>query len=270
MPSSKDDKPRKRAPGVRPISRITSGGLSKLKSARCFPEIDRRMRLGWSTSDLVSMIRDEYNECLDIKESYLRKVVDLYRKSIPPAELTMSPVSVISRNATKKVSEGLDELSELEKLYNLQLDRISIDVDNEKKIKKLFPTTGREVFVAMKLLRQSAELKMDLGLVKRQLGTMEVTGQLAADVSDRYGKDHLGKVIADPDSRRKVLGLAERLLAVGAKASIDAIAILGEAADKNREQEEAETSVIDVTANESNPADSGEPAGLLAAENPDD
>ena len=116
----------------------------------------------------------------------------------------------------------------------------------------------------MKLLRQSAELKMDLGIVKRQLGTMEVTGQLAADAGDRYGKDYIGKVIADPDSRRKVLGLAERLLALGAKASIDAIAMIGEVADKKREQETAVENIIDVTAHESG-ADLGQaPAGLLA------
>jgi hypothetical protein len=236
-----------RKPVIRPVSRITSGPLGKLRSTHCFPEIDRRIRLGWSVSDVADMIQEEYKECTDTSKKYLRKLLDDYRKSIPPAELSMtSSNSLISRNATKVVAQGIDELIELEKLYNVQYRRIMMEVGNEEKINKLFPNTGREVFVAMKLLRQSAELKMDLGLVKRQLGHVEVTGQLAADVSDRYGKDSIGKVISDPESRRKVLGIAERLIQLGAKASLDAVEMLGQAAQERRALERG--NIIDVEA----------------------
>lgn len=223
-----------RKPRIRPISRITSSPLNKLKSARCFQEIDRRLRLGWSTGDLARMVHEEFGELQDISLKYLKKLIDKYRLSIPPAELSMTSTnSVVSRNATKKVAEGLNELDEIERLYDIQMKRIDIGVSNEEKIKMLLPNTGKEVFVAMKLLKQSADLKMDLGLVKRNLGTMEVTGQLAAEVTERYGRDAIGKVISDPDSRRKVLGLAERLIALGTKAGIDAVDIMGDSLVKD-------------------------------------
>lgn len=213
-------------PKVKPISRITSSPLTRLRTARCFPEIDRRIRLGWSTGDVARMVQEEYKELTDLSFKYLKKTIDKYRLSLPPTELGMSSNSLVVQNATKKMANGLDELAQMEYLFNLQMERINIDVANEKTIKKLFPTTGKEVFVALKILNQSVQLKMDLGLLKRQLGSMEVTGQLAAEAGERYGNNSVGKVIADPDSRKKVLSLAERLIKLGAQAGMDAVAVM--------------------------------------------
>jgi hypothetical protein len=225
-----NDEPRK--PRITPISRGGGGGMGRLGDLECFSEIDRRLRLGWTTPALTKAIQQEFGEWTDLSATYIKKLIDTYRGTIPAAELSMvSANSLVARNATRKLADGISELDELEKLYKLQEERIQIDFQNEKKLGKLFATTGREVFVAMKILRQSAELKMDLGLVKRQLGTMEVTGQVAAEVTERYGKDSIGKVISDPDSRRKVLGLAERLFQLGAKASLDVVDVLGRVSD---------------------------------------
>lgn len=224
MSNNRDDGTRK--PRLMPVSRQNTG--NKFMTCQCFSEIDRRIRLGWTTTALVKSIQEEFGELKELSPIYLKKLLDEYRASIPPAELSMlSSNSMIARNATKKIADGINELDELEKLYKIQMDRINIDYDKEKMLGKLMNNTGREVFVAMKILRQSAELKMDLGLIKRQLGTMEVTGQVAAEVTERYGKDSIGKVISDPDSRRKVLGLAERLFQLGAKAGIDVADTLG-------------------------------------------
>lgn len=217
------DKKSFRRPTIKPISRITSSAFSRLKNAKCFAEVDRRVRLGWSSMDVASAIHEEFGEMTETPIKYLKKLIDRYRNSIPPSELSIvSPTSLLGRNLAKRMSQGLDELAEVERLYRMQMARIEIDMDNERKITKLLPTTGNEIFIAMKLLKQSSDLKMDMGLVKRQLGSVEMTGQLAAEASERYGKDSVGKVLADPESRRKVLGLAERLLAIGSKANLDA------------------------------------------------
>lgn len=231
-----DDESRK--PRISAVSRGGGGPLGRLGACACFPEIDRRIRLGWTTPALVKAIQEEFGELGDLSIPYVKKLLDQYRSSIPPAELSMASAnSVVARNANRKLSDGINELDELEKLYKLQMDRINIDFDKEQKLGKLFNGTGREVFVAMKILRQSAELKMDLGLVKRQLGTMEVTGQVAAEVTERYGKDSIGKVISDPESRRKVLGLAERLFQLGAKAGIDVADTIGQMVEAGPKKE---------------------------------
>jgi len=234
MPGDRDDGTRK--PRISSVSRAGRFGLSRLRDANCFSEIDRRLRLGWTTPALAKAIQHEFNELTDLSITYIRKLIDQYRSTIPAAELSMaSPNSIVARNANKKLSDGINELEEIEKLYKIQMERIQIDFGNEKTLKKLFPTTGREVYVAMKLIKQSADLKMDLGLVKRQLGTMEFTGQVAAEVTDRYGKDSIGKVIADPESRRKVLGMAERLFQLGAKAGLDVVDMFGQMQDGSKE-----------------------------------
>ena len=213
---------KKRKPKITPISRDATHFV-RFKAANCFTEIDRRLRLGWSTPALVKAVHEEFKELLDVKPSTVASWINSYRSTLSPDERLGSSNSLVKMKAAKELARGLDELSELERLYKIQMERVDIDFNNEKKINKLLNTTGREVFVAMKILRQSAELKMDLGIVKRQIGTMEINGQVANEIGDRYGKESISKVIADPASRKKVLDIAERLFALGAKASIDAV-----------------------------------------------
>lgn len=248
---SDDEKPT-RKPTIRPVSRVTSGPLSKLRNAECFAEIDRRLRLGWSTSALAEAVQEEFQECREISVNYLKKMIDQYRQSIPPAELSMtSSNSLVARNATKKVANGLDEFEELDWLYSVQKKRIEMDFAIEGRVGKTFDKLHREMYVAMKLIKQISDLKMDLGLSKRQLGTMELTGQIAADASARHGSDAVGKVITDPESRRKLLGLADKFMAFASKASVDAIA---EALD----QKEIIDVAIDANPTNGNEEDDGE------------
>ena len=179
--------------------------------------------MGWTAKALATAIQDEFGELGDLARGTVQRLVEDYRKTIPPMELSAAcPTSVVGRNATRKVAEGLNELKELERLYSMQMERIEIDFTNEKTIKKLFPNTGREVFVAMKLLKQSADLKMDLGLAKRQLGTVELTGEKAVVIGERYGEE-AAKVLTDPESGRKVLQLAQRLAQLGLNANVDSV-----------------------------------------------
>jgi hypothetical protein len=189
--------------------------------------------MGWSSADVVRMIQDEYKELNHLSTSYVKKMVDLYRKEIPPSELALTTTNTkVAGRARRAVNNGLDELNELERLYRLQMKRVEIDVGNEEKINKLFPTTGREIFVAMKLLKQSADLKMDLGLLKRQLGEVSVVGENAAEISSRYNDETVGQVLTDPDSRRKVFGMVTTLLRLGGKADIDAAELVDDAASQ--------------------------------------
>jgi hypothetical protein len=59
---------------------------------------------------------------------------------------------------------------------------------------------------------------MDLGLSKRHLGKMDVEARLLADVAVQYNKPEVQNVLANPQSRKKVLGLAERLMSRAAVA----------------------------------------------------
>lgn len=242
-----------RRPSIRPVSREAKKPPSNLQDCRCFEELDRRIRMGWTSIDLVKFIQEENNELTHLSSNYVKKMVDVYRRSIPPAEILLSSQSMTAstRNASAKFAAGINELEELNRLYDLQMQRISIDVENEKKINKLFQTTGREIFYAMKILKQSSELKMDLGIAKRQLGEVSLNGQAAVQIADRYS-DGIGKVMTDPDSRRKVLGMVEALMSLGSKANLDAAEIVKSAVSY------ADGDVIDTDGVEIADEDSGE------------
>lgn len=243
-----------RKPTIKPVSRDPSAGkgLSALRGCSCIEEVNRRVRMGWSSVDIVKMIQDEYKELTHLSSGYVKKMVDLYRKDIPPSELALTSTnSKVVRRAQRAVNNGLDELHELEKLYNMQMRRVEIDVGNEEKINKLFPTTGREIFVAMKLLKQSADLKMDLGLLKRQLGEVSVVGENAAEISSRYNSDTVGQVLTDPDSRRKVFGMVTTLLRLAGQADLDAAELVESAVARTPEiidvSETVEVSSVEVS-----------------------
>src|SRR5690606_11266264 len=69
----------------------------------------------------------------------------------------------------------INELEELEKLYLLQLKRISLDASTEERINKLFKTTNREIELAQSLLVKRLEMKQKMGLVDTIPQAFDVT-----------------------------------------------------------------------------------------------
>jgi len=218
-----------RRPPVRPVSRERKKAAA-LKDCRCFDEVERRLRMGHSSAKLVAFIQEDSEELTHLSPGYIRKMIDEHRKTIPPADLALTSTNTtVSMQANRKLANGLNELEELEVLYTAQKKRIDIEMGNEVKINKLLPQTGREIFYAMKILKQSADLKMDLGIAKRQLGEVSVTGHASVQIGERY-HDGVGRVMADPDSRRKVLGMVQTLAALSEKANIDVADVVKSAA----------------------------------------
>lgn len=238
-----------RRPSIRPVSRTPKKAAASLQDCQCFEEVDRRLRLGWTSPDLQKFIQEESSELTNLSSAYVQKMIDNYRKSIPPAELLLTTQNTaVATNAAARMANGLEELDKLQQLWDLQMERIKIDFETEKKINKLFPSTGREVFYAMKIVNQTSQLKMDLGIAKRQLGEVSVSGTAAVAIGARYDEG-VGKVISDPDSRRKVLGMVEALMTIGQRANIDASEIVKSATSY------AEDDVIDVESVEAEPTE---------------
>lgn len=202
-----DPKPASR---VHPVSRETR--FLRLRSLRCYKEVHERVVQGWTPSEIARFIQDERSEYGDVTRGSLITLLNDYRNSIPRAELIAKRMPTVFNKAAEDVRQGLDALQELEKLYEIQRSRINIDAGTEKKINKLMPSMTQEIKVASEILAKYAQLQMDLGLMDRHLGKMEVDAVVVADVAGRYGSPAIGQVMQDPESRRRVLGLAQRLL----------------------------------------------------------
>jgi len=203
---------------IRPVSRETR--FVRIRSLNCFNEVHKRLVEGLPTAGVAEYIQNEMGEYKDIGVDSLAAMLGEYRTSLPPTELVQK-LPRVTAEAVARVREGLDELGEMEKLYKMQLERIEIDFQTEKNINKLMPSMTQEMRAAREILSDIAQLKMDLGLNARHLGKMEVDAQIVSDVTKRYD-ENVGKTMASPESRRKLLGIAERFLSLAAgKAGVD-------------------------------------------------
>ncbi len=202
---------------VKPVSRNVDH--SSVRNLRCFKEVHRRLiDNGESARSVARYIQDEQREQTEVALPTLVQRLISYRSTVPAMQRA-GPMSKHYEAAAAEVSEGIDELKELTRLYNIQMERISIDFQTEKNIKKLLPTMSQEMRTAREILATSSQLKMDLGVHQRNLGKIDVETTVMADVAARYAESPaVATVLKDGDSRRKVLGLAERLMAIADRA----------------------------------------------------
>lgn len=193
----------------------------RLRNLACFPEVHSRLLGGMPLVEIARFIQEDAQEYRDISRSHLEDLLSDFRGEMPKTELLSVRMPEAMVKAKEALDQGVNELAELGTLYRLQHERILLDVAHEKKIGKMFKTTGPEIFIAMRILKNMAQLKMDLGIDQRHLGKLEVkedrteTKTIRAELVARYGKDEIAKVMSDPTSRRKVLMLAERVMKVG-------------------------------------------------------
>lgn len=192
-----------------------------VRNLKCFPEVHKKLvEEGVPLRVIARYVQGERNEMTNLAESTVINHLHNYRNSIPAAQRA-GPLNVVFEKAADQVMEGLDELQEMQRLYKIQMQRIEIDFQTEKNIKKLLPSMTQEIKAAREILSNSAQLKMDLGLAERHLGKVDVDVEttLLEDVTEKYANSpSVTKVLDSGDSRRRVLGLAERLLSIADRA----------------------------------------------------
>jgi hypothetical protein len=112
----------------------------------------------------------------------------------------------------------IDPLDALNWLWAKQRKRIERAADIEESVHAIFPTTHKEVATGMRLLESIAELRMDRGIDRRNLGHLEVDNtNLNIDVVRRTHGDTVASIHASPKSRQRVLSFVDRLDAILAR-----------------------------------------------------
>lgn len=184
---------------------------------------------GWPLIEVSQYIQKQRGEYTDVTEQTLSWTLQRYRSDLPPGELVARALPKSFSKAAERVRKGLDELAEFERLYEIQMKRIGIDFETEKKINKLFPTMTNEIRAAKDILVEMAKLKMDLGLDERHIGKLEVETGVPEEIVARYGRPSVAKVLGNPESRRKLLSLVEKFTQVQqARESIEGDSATGE------------------------------------------
>ncbi len=224
--------------GKRSRTASRDDSFSKIRALKCFRDLIQRIEAGWTPMQCAAFVQEDRSEYQHASRNSLVQVLTRFRDSLPPGQLLKTRLPDKFLEAAKEVEEGLDELKEMEQLYKLQMGRIKIGMAHEKNLNILMPTMTQEIRVAREILGGYADLKMDLGLTTRASEQVDVNVSVTADVT-RYGKKSVEDVMKDPERRRKVLNVAERMLAFPNRLEvIDAIATEGsKLEDQDPEQE---------------------------------
>lgn len=207
--------------------RVSPPRYARLKNLSCFKEVKRMLLEGYPVPEIVKFIQEDQKEYTDVTSEHLTQLLYRFRKEeIKPAEIGIRRMPKAFLDMWKAVEKKIPEIRELLWLYNLQKERIGIDVTTEKNIKKLFATTHREIQTAAQLLRNLVDMKMDLGIKERDLGKLTIDGDLIPMLQNeaaRLNLPELERVGLDPESRRRVLDLVEFLMRLGNNDKFDEI-----------------------------------------------
>jgi hypothetical protein len=185
-----------------------SHAFKDLKAMPCFDEFDKKVKAGIALEEVGRWLQEDMFQQMDIKRDSLVRKLYRYKSSLPPAEIVKEPPIYVQK-AIEKMTRGVNEIEELEKLYLLQLKRISIDAETEAKINKLFSSTGGEIKIAADLLNSMMEKKMELGILSKAPEQLEVTGN--------FGVSNLLSEDTDEQTKAKIGLLAGKMLQVMSK-----------------------------------------------------
>jgi hypothetical protein len=84
-------------------------------------------------------------------------------------------------------------------------------IENELEKGQLSHYTGREINLCMGILRAISDVQNSLGMTQQAMGTVGVDAHVL-DIIDQRIKDHgVRRVLRNPESRRKMLEIAEHL-----------------------------------------------------------
>ena len=158
-----DDRPRSPRPKVDP----RKGKHARLRALDCVDEMDEMLKSGYPLPDVAKWLQEEMMECTDITQESLVTTLHRYRKDMSPRELTERTLPKVVVDAEKEISKGIDELSWMEKLFNMQMERVQIGMRFEKQTNILNRFMNQEMALAAALLQKRHNMKMDLGFKNR-------------------------------------------------------------------------------------------------------
>lgn len=156
----------------KPYARILGLGNERVT------EMKRMLRTGSSVMEVVRVIREEWNECLDISEASLQRQVARWRKKRVMPEVKEDILKEVDN--VFKTAKNLDLISEYDDLLERQKARLMKVASKEEKSPMLLGVVTKEIQVFQSLLKDVAQLHLETGLLKRAPKT--ITGMIAGEI----------------------------------------------------------------------------------------
>lgn len=189
--------PKRRAPSTRDPG-------SQVRRLECFPEVDQMIREGTYLRQVANFIHQDRGELTDLS---LRAVIFMLRDY---RDYVFSDDAVLDGEAGSDRPDEDDpfyELYSMQKLYRAMEKRIEMETETERNLTKLFSTTHKEFLTAARLGETIMKRKEKLGLLRKERG-----GVRQRVGSGMPGRIDIAQVVANPESRQRVMGFVETLI----------------------------------------------------------
>jgi hypothetical protein len=200
------------APYVGFPSWVSKSFVARIRALNCFETV-RAMLIGGMPGVEVARHIQSLNELTDLKLESVRQMVEHFKATLPKGLMMarMNPNHYVETK--KKVEAQVDLVAECKYLFDLQKKRIEILMKREEGIGFLLTGGEKNFSEARELLRQMADLTKMMGVTNAQAGEAMEQMAKSKDVnwSQLYSKPQMNEVMADPQSRARLVRFAENL-----------------------------------------------------------
>ena len=176
-----------------------------LEKHGCLKYVDEMIRSGLYTRKIAENL---FGAGIEIGKSVdeITLIIRSYRDSI---ELAESSNSGIMKKGGLDKDSPLYELAVLREMFDDHRTRITMEVETEKNLRKLFSGTHKEIEVLQHLGVEILKLKKEFGLIDQDGGS--TTGGGSARSMGETGRMDMASVMMNAESRQKVLGAVETI-----------------------------------------------------------
>lgn len=185
---SKDDSGTERRRNKKRPVRITKRHIRIMQlPPQVKAELDNRISMNESITQLGRWLQQECKQCLDITEDSVVVTLARYKNSMPMFD---SKFTIKGGVGSVYEEKKIDELDELHKLIRIQNERIGMHMTLERQFRRPMKNASADIDLAARLCVRAHDVKMDLGMGGgRDLGTVGIRPELQMRVREKYGPE---------------------------------------------------------------------------------
>jgi hypothetical protein len=194
------------------MPKVNKAFVEKLEKSGYRDRIIEMRIQGRTLKEIVGFVKENVPEFADYTFGSLMAELSGFFNMIKETSNSLKKENTI-KIFDDTIKDEVNELEELAKLYQLQKARVMLSHEKEKRLNETLHQTSLDVLYALKILDRSAQLKMDMGLLKRDLGKIEINNKMVgimANLPSEY--DKYKHVLLNPESRRRILSVLDKIM----------------------------------------------------------
>lgn len=195
--------------------RKTRERMVAIKSLKCINAVQEMLKNGIPPTEVARYIQEDAKELRDKQRDSLVRVLRYYIEEELPAMGVISHLHLpVPRQLMRKVEQldkGVHTLTELKRLYAKINDRLERMERAEEGEGKFTQHVDHVYLVLLKYLAERHKIEVDLGLAKPLPPGSAESDALDSEIVHRFGDSDVAEVLANPESRRRILGMLQAM-----------------------------------------------------------